>query len=126
MAEWTLDLPPLPYVSPNKRGHWTARSRHNRAWRHAAKVLAIKAGIPPCARISVALTYTPPDRRRRDPDNLVSGVLKPVVDGLVDARVIVDDTADQVVREFPTITDPADDRRPRWTLHVVDLGGNAR
>lgn len=122
MSRWELELPDGDYVSPNKRVHWTARSRLNRVWRHAAKNLAKEARIPRLQHARVELHFWPGDRRRRDPDNLVSGVMKPCVDGLVDAGVLADDTAVQVERVFPVIHVPTDgDRRRRWVLIVTDL-----
>ena len=120
---WTLHLPALPYVTSNTRGHWSDRAACNAEWRKATgQIAGQQLRIPPCRRIRVELIYWPPDRRRRDPDNLVTGVLKPIVDGLVDVGVIPDDTADYVDRTFPEIRAPRPDRKPTWHLIVTDLG----
>lgn len=122
MRRWTLELPDAPYITPNQRGHWTARARLNRGWRHAAHMLARSEGIPPLPRIHVALTMQPKDRRRRDPDNLVPGVLKPCIDGLVDAGIVPDDGQRWVDWSRPRIVPPD---RPagwhRWWLEVTEL-----
>lgn len=118
---WSLDLPPSPYTTSNTREHWTARSELAAVWRKAAWALARQAKIPPCVRIRVELHFWPPDRRRRDPDNLVTGVLKPVVDGLVDAKVVPDDTAEYVTRAMPIIHPARGDRKTVWRLVITDL-----
>lgn len=119
---WILELTDREYISPNKRSHWKVRSRCNREWRHETFWVAKQQRIPRCQRIRVELVYWPPDEIRRDPDNLISGVLKPCVDGLVDAQVVVDDTAAYVDRRFPEIREPLADRTPTWHLIVTDLG----
>lgn len=119
--QWVLDLPAGEYWSLNDRSHWSAKGATVAVWREAACRLAQEQKIPRCNRIRVRLEYWPPDRRRRDPDNLL-GVLKPVVDGLVDAKVVPDDTSEFVDREMPVIHEPRDDRRPQWLLTVIDLG----
>ncbi|WP_162786781.1 hypothetical protein [Janibacter anophelis] len=59
--------------------------------------------------------YEPPDRRRRDEDNLFA-TLKPLADGLVDAGVVADDTPD-LMRKECRITDPV--QPSKLTLHVI-------
>jgi crossover junction endodeoxyribonuclease RusA len=118
---WVLDLPDQPFVSSNDRPHWSERARCAAGWRQAAAVLARQQHIPPLHRIDVALDWWPPTHRRRDPDNLIAGVLKPIVDGLIDAGVIPDDTAEHVTRRFPTIHEPRYDRRAVWRLTVTEI-----
>jgi crossover junction endodeoxyribonuclease RusA len=66
----------------------------------------------------VQLTYTPRIRRTRDADNLVA-LLKPLVDGLVDAGVVADDDDEQVERAMPVIM--ARDRTAVPLLLAVEL-----
>ena len=123
---WTLHLPDLPYVTSNTREHWAERASCNAAWRKATgQIAGQQLRIPTCERIRVELVYWPPTAHRRDPDNLVTGVLKPIVDGLVDAGVVPDDTAAYVDRNFPEIRAPRPDRKPTWHLTVTDLGDPA-
>lgn len=116
--EWVLDLPPAPYLTPNSRTHWSKRSAAAKVWRHAAWATALQAKIPPQDFIIVRLEYWPPDRRRRDPDNLVSGVLKHVLDGLVDANVVPDDNPQYVQAWMPVIHSPREDRKATWRVTI--------
>jgi Holliday junction resolvase RusA-like endonuclease len=70
--------PPTRYVSAKYR-----------AWRRLAELL-ICATRPErfCRPVAIELAFTPPDRRRRDPDNHS----KPVLDALVSGRVLSDDS----------------------------------
>ena len=124
---WVLELPDAPYLTPNSRAHWTQRSRYGRAWRDTTSLLARAQKIPPHAHVHVALEMHPRDRRRRDADNLVSGVLKHVLDGLVDAAVIPDDTPEHVTSVMPTIVTPGGTRKgPHvWFVYVSGIGGDA-
>jgi crossover junction endodeoxyribonuclease RusA len=122
MTVWTLDLPDLPYVSANARVHWSKRSTWNRGWREAAYWAARQQHVPRLDRAIVELDYWPADRRRRDPDNLVPGVLKPCADGIVDAQVIKDDAPEYLTLVMPRIHVPLDDRVPRWALTIRQVG----
>uniref|UniRef100_A0A6M3JTT8 Uncharacterized protein n=1 Tax=viral metagenome TaxID=1070528 RepID=A0A6M3JTT8_9ZZZZ len=50
----------------------------------------------------VKYTFIVPDLRRRDPDNLIASC-KAILDGLVDAGVIRDDSGKQMVFDQPEI-----------------------
>jgi Holliday junction resolvase RusA-like endonuclease len=64
-------------------------TKQYRAWRRHAEVLICAARPPRFDQpVSIELSFTPPDRRRRDPDNHT----KPVLDALVSGRVLVDDS----------------------------------
>lgn len=117
---YTLELPDAPYITPNSRAHWSKRSRYGRRWRDTTALIARASRIPGAQHATVALEMHPRDRRRRDADNLVSGVLKHVLDGLVDAGVIPDDTPAYVTAAMPRIV-PPDSPRPgphRWIVRI--------
>lgn len=101
---WRLDLPLTRPLSLNARQHWRVKAAGVAQLREGASWLAREARIPACGRIHVQLHYVPPDARRRDRDNLVA-TLKPVLDGLVDAGVVPDDT-EVYVDWSPPIIDP--------------------
>jgi len=61
--------------------------------------------VPPLTKITVELHYCPRDKRRRDPLNLVA-LLKPIEDGLVDAKVIPDDNPLYLEPMMPKIDEP--------------------
>ena len=49
--------------------------------------------------------YRPRDKRRRDPSNLIA-TQKPILDGLVDAGLVPDDTPEYVNELMPKIVPP--------------------
>jgi crossover junction endodeoxyribonuclease RusA len=105
MSEWTFDLPQTAPMSLNDRHTWQQKARLKKPYREAAHLLARQQKIPACQRVRVTLIYTPRDRRRRDPLNLVA-TLKLVEDGLVDAGVVPDDTPEYLESQMPLIDMP--------------------
>jgi crossover junction endodeoxyribonuclease RusA len=105
--EWTIDLPyTAPPLSLNgARGNHYARARKVKQVRAEARWLAVRAKIPPLRRCVIELHYAPRDSRRRDALNLVA-TLKPIEDGIVDAGVVPDDTAEFVEPTVPVIDPP--------------------
>lgn len=91
-----LELPFPPSVNAYWRhpvsGNLVGRhlvSEKGRAYRASVLGIAMRYRIPMFqSRLSVSVDVFPPDRRRRDLDNL----LKALLDGLVHARVIEDDS----------------------------------
>lgn len=72
--------------------HWSVKTSREQ-WREAAFVAALDAipeGWETLQRANVAVLWRYHVRRTRDLDNLVAG-LKPILDGLVLARVLEDD-----------------------------------
>ena len=126
MTAWELRLPwDKPPASANDRDHWRVK---------ALKVAHIRSTVANlinsseftrdpaptgCAHVRVGLHYWPRDKRRRDPDNLVTPLFKAAVDACVDAHVVPDDTPYYVTREFPVIHDPDGD--PRIVLTIEEL-----
>ena len=102
----------LPYDRPpltaNQRfGHWAAKARITADVRRTTMLLARAAKLPRnCEHVTVALHYVPRDRRRRDASNLMP-TQKAVVDGLVDAGLVADDTPEYVTETIPTIDPPS-------------------
>jgi crossover junction endodeoxyribonuclease RusA len=92
MNEVTLPWPPKE-LNPNKRLHWTVKSKAAKGYRHACYILAIqagaKAGIPWDGDIHVWIDFYPPDRRHRDDDNMIAA-FKSVRDGLAEALGVND------------------------------------
>ena len=121
----TIELPAgLPILSMNGRDHWRARNRKAQALKDAAIVMTRKARVPRLKCITVALYYDPPDRRRRDHDNLTA-TYKPLVDGIVKAGVVPDDSPEFV---YPPHCEVTDSVHPRGRLRmvIVDLGGEVQ
>lgn len=112
----------LPYTTPpltlNQRLPWRVKARVTAEVRGAAFALAKHAKVPKnCGRVRVTLIYRPKDQRRRDAINLVS-TLKAVEDGLVDARIVPDDTPVYIDPVMPQIwpRDPAQTAGDLWVL----------
>ena len=104
-GEWMLRLPITTPLSLNVEQHHAVRAKKVKEIRDAVAQLARAAGIPECKKIRVTLIYTPRDKRRRDSLNLVK-TLKACEDGLVDAKVVPDDTAWFVESTMPLIDLP--------------------
>ncbi len=125
MTTYRLRLPwTKPPISANDRHHWRRKAQIVAEIRaHVARLVNLREFGPAAAawplnadHITVGLHYWPRDNRRRDADNLVVPLFKALVDGLVDARVVVDDDDSHVSRLMPVIH-PADGD-PRLELWV--------
>jgi hypothetical protein len=104
---WVYAFPaPDKVITLNSRMHHMDRASTVKSWRWSAWANAVNAiskgrlkkGSPPClvqVRFPVRSLNI-----RRDPHNYIATV-KPIVDGLVDARIWPDDTPDWV-----TVVDP--------------------
>lgn len=102
IEQWNVKLPfKRPPLNANQRLHWANRARMNAQVREAAAYL-IKGVVPPCGRVKVRLLWCVSDMRRRDPSNVMP-TQKAVVDGLVDAGVVPDDTPEFVLEGMPII-----------------------
>lgn len=87
---------PWPHknLSPNARVHWARKSRVAKTYRDIGKYLTLsqlrsKKIHFGNKKIHLFITFYPPDRRRRDEDNL-SASLKSLKDGLADALGVDD------------------------------------
>ena len=96
MTELRVILPwPPRALSPNSRPpHWAVLSKAKRAYRSACHYEALAAGwrmgtFAADDRLHVRLMFVPPDRRRRDMDNLIAA-MKSGLDGLADALGVDD------------------------------------
>lgn len=97
MTELTLPWPPAA-CSPNVRVHWTRKSKAAKSYRAACHLLAKQAGIQaPEGDALLMLEFVPPDRRRRDDDNLLA-MFKAGRDGLADALGIDDNVFSTQIR----------------------------
>lgn len=88
----TFTLPwPAKELSPNARLHWSKKSKAVKAARSTAWATALASGAAKLRadRLDVALTFLPPDARRRDTDNLIASS-KALLDGLADATGVDD------------------------------------
>jgi len=98
----TLILPwPDKHLSPNQRVHWAKRAKASKQARQIAFSLAQQAGWDKCCvpdpysidyltkRYDLILDFYPPNKRRRDDDNLIAA-FKPYRDGIAQALEVDD------------------------------------
>lgn len=96
MYDVVLNPANMHYVkSANARMHWTQEHEVRTFWRNMAR--ALFAHRPKAERAKVVVTFTWPDRRRRDVHNYVPYVVKPIVDGMIDAGILPDDDDNHLV-----------------------------
>ena len=107
-----------PPLTLNQRLHWYEKARRTSLIRNAAAWSAKALNLGTCEHISVTLHYATGDERRRDADNLVA-TMKPAVDGLVDARIVIDDDPTHVTTIMPTIHNGPGKRRLWITIHIT-------
>lgn len=89
----TITLPwPHRDLHPNARVHYMRLAKAKKAYRQECAWSAKAQGLAKIKAVTlhVAITFHPPDRRRRDLDGMLSSV-KAAIDGLVDV-VGVDDS----------------------------------
>jgi hypothetical protein len=137
---WTLAMPsrstlpkPRCWLNSNDRGTWKARLELTRELRKEGEETAEASRVPPLARARIVAVYEPPDWRRHDPANLYATV-KVYVDGLRDASVLEDDSAEYLIGPFMVTGYPYVPRNPyeaklkmaRIVLHVTELPPLAR
>jgi crossover junction endodeoxyribonuclease RusA len=124
--EWTLQLsytrPPLSLndAPTMTRGARMSRAAKVKRVRQEAATRALAAGIPRLEKFTAVQHYQPRDNRARDGMNLYA-TLKPLVDGLIDAHVCVDDDRSHFVDTAPVIHDARRGEAGRMWLVVRDL-----
>jgi crossover junction endodeoxyribonuclease RusA len=89
---YTITLPwPDRHLSPNARVHWAEKARRGRNAKVEGWTLAIRDGAHnlrwPAATVDI--TFHPPDKRRRDLDNMLASC-KAAFDGIAQATGIDD------------------------------------
>jgi crossover junction endodeoxyribonuclease RusA len=97
--------PPPPALSPNARVHWSARCEVVAAYRMIAKSRAheqmergdMRFRVFAVPTFEMGVTLVTPSNKRRDLDNLLAAC-KPLIDGIVDARLLVDDSSRYLTR----------------------------
>ena len=96
MCRLYIELPHLPprEANPNANSHYFARSKVRREQRDEMISYVLEQGTTdtPLEKAHITITWYAKDKRKRDVDNLLSA-MKGSIDGLVEAGVIVDDSA---------------------------------
>jgi crossover junction endodeoxyribonuclease RusA len=117
---FTLELPwPSKDLSPNARHHWSTAAKAKKAYRTRCRQVGEASGLGLVPKASgsvlVHLEFFPPDKRRRDWDNLVAS-MKSGLDGLADAMG-VDDSKWRL--SFDVSDDPVEHGRVLVTVEVA-------
>lgn len=106
MIEYEMSLSfQRPPLNMNDRMHWAKKAKITKSIRQEVYIRAKAARLRPCKHLKVQFYYQPRDRRRRDSSNIIA-TQKPIVDGLVEAGIVPDDTPDYVTETIPTIVEP--------------------
>ena len=88
--EYIIRLPwPDRRLNENVKVHWAPLARIKKDARSIAKILTKAQGVPKMEEAILAFSYYPPDRRRRDCQN-VAGMLKSTIDGIADGMGVDD------------------------------------
>lgn len=97
----TLELPKLAdWLNLNVNLHWAPRNKRAQAWRHGAHIYARQAKLPKgLQRVRIDAYVWKSSKRAYDPHNLMP-TLKPVIDGLVDYGLLVDDSSEYLAGPF--------------------------
>lgn len=118
---WTVALPAgLETLSLNGRLHWAQQRRRAAEIKKAAWAMALNQKIPLLNSASVKVVYHPPDRRRRDHDNIPAAMGKHAIDGLVAAVVLLDDCPPNVASVSYAIGEIV--KRGQLVLHITEVG----
>lgn len=89
MTSLTLDIPADWWLSANQRLHWAEKARRTRSLRQLAATKARAEKVPTFDVCHITAHIGYPTNAKADPAN--ANVVKPLIDGLVDAGVLVDD-----------------------------------
>lgn len=110
MTVQTLTFPNFPSpqcaraLSPNGRAHWASKRNHAKQVKQAVHVRALIQGLAQMDGIvEIQPRFIYPVARKRDDDNLATGVMKAVRDGLVEAGYLKADDMDHVVQKRPIV-----------------------
>lgn len=116
--KWTIRLPyQTPPLSLNRRLHWAREAATKQQLKFASYALARNERIPKLDKAIVTLHWVPKDNRRRDTDN-PAPTLKSLIDGLVKAEVVVDDSSQYV--QSSVVIDPPSKSDPHLYLTIEE------
>lgn len=92
-----VGIPPSP--NELRRMHWAERGKEMKSWREGSYKTALdlvnRLHWKTLDRAWVEIVITCREHNRRDPDNAIAA-MKPLIDGLVDAGAIKDDSFDVI------------------------------
>lgn len=98
--EQTFEFPELPPLQPDQAPHWAIRARHRKRWhRFVAELVLVQRARPTAPLRHARVICTRYSAVAPDADNLGYS-FKPLVDGLVEAGVLADDSPDVLEQEL--------------------------
>ena len=116
----------LPWIDsrllPNRKLHWAEKGRATSEARHTAWAIVMdwrwhdnyKTALESC---TAHVRFCPPDRRKRDLDNLLRSI-KPYFDGIVDTDLLKDDSC---IRQISVTMGEPDKHNPRVEIELVEV-----
>ncbi|MCT1689897.1 hypothetical protein M3B11_02800 [Brevibacterium sp. p3-SID960] len=116
MKQLVIDVPANEWLSANDRRHWADKARRTKALRHRAAMLARQARLTVATPCIVVAEICYPRGGRADPAN-ASDAVKPILDGLTDASVWVDDDSEHV----PAVTYRRGSKTDQQGWHRITL-----
>lgn len=90
----------MPLLNANDRTHWSKRAHLTSDIRMLSRNLS--GHIPRLECVKIRVTFYPPNNRRRDSPNVLFPTSKAIIDGIVDAGVLKDDS-DRFVKSLELI-----------------------
>jgi len=114
-----LNLPwPDSRLLPNRKLHWTLKAAAARNARTVAWAIAYAEwGHDTITACTAHVTFYPPDKRRRDLDNLLRAC-KPYWDGMVDAGLLKDDSC---IRQISVTMGEPDKHNARVEIELSEV-----
>ena len=96
---WTLRHAERPWTANSARAaqHWSQNSTRTKKWRSAYTALTREAGVPALGPCRIVVTPYLKDRRGQQDVGACAPAAKAAIDGIRDAGVWPDDTAEYVV-----------------------------
>ena len=106
------------WLTANDRRKWWAKANLVRQWRALGRKAATEAAVPPLDRVQVTARVHRARGGRFDPSNWAD-TAKAVLDGIVDARVLEDDSHEYVIGPDMRAGEPRD--TPCLVLTITQL-----
>ena len=133
MSTYTLEIPaPMGltksgsrtalWLTANDRRKWRAKAALVRQWRALGRKAATEAAVPPLDRVEIKAYVHRTRGGRFDPSNWAD-TAKAVLDGIVDARVLEDDSHEYVTGPDMRAGEPR--QHPCLVLTIAEIGDTA-
>ena len=117
------ELPALNEVIDKSKRHWSQYAKQKKQWTRFVALLARLNLKPVEKQVSLSILWVCANRKR-DPDNIVAGGRKVILDGLVEAGVLKGDGWKQVCGFTDTFA--VDNKKPRIEVMIDEILDNAK